>query len=246
MDRFEYMKELEALLYDISSEERDDALAYYNDYFDAGGEENEQDTIASLGEPAALARTIKLASGDAVVEDGEFTETGYSSETVDGNVVMNRTEVAKRSSVNLSTGTLILLIIGCVFALPIIGPVVLGILGVIAGCFAAFLGVVVAVVCAVIAVGVACGLGGVVGIVYSVGSIFTAGSFAGSLLILGISLISLAVGIGVFALAIWIATKLIPPAFRGVVQLCCGLIDWFKRLLTRNRKEAKEEVDDVM
>ncbi len=243
MDRYEYMKELEELLHDISSEERDDALAYYNDYFDAGGEENEQATIESLGEPEALARTIKLASGDTVIEDGEFTETGYSSESVDGNAVMNRTEVAKRGSINLSTGTLILLIIGCVFALPIIGPVVLGILGGLVGCFAAFVGVVVAVACAFFAVGIACGLGGIVGIIYGVGSLFTAGMPAGSLLIIGVSSISLAIGIGVFTLAVWIATKLIPPAFRAVVDGCKSFIAWFKKMLTRNRQEA--DLDDL-
>ena len=34
MNRVEYMKELEALLADIPADEREDAINYYNDYFD--------------------------------------------------------------------------------------------------------------------------------------------------------------------------------------------------------------------
>ena len=43
MTRVEFMNELRALLWDLSVEEREEALQYYNDYFDDAGAENEAD-----------------------------------------------------------------------------------------------------------------------------------------------------------------------------------------------------------
>lgn len=37
MNRFEYMRRLEALLSDISPSEKEEALTYYNDYFNDAG-----------------------------------------------------------------------------------------------------------------------------------------------------------------------------------------------------------------
>lgn len=77
MNRADFMKELTELLADVSPTERDEAIQYYNDYFDDAGAENEQSVIASLGSPQQLAKTIKtgLADGGNV---GEFTEKGFS------------------------------------------------------------------------------------------------------------------------------------------------------------------------
>ena len=62
------MKRLEELLQDISENEREEALQYYNDYFDDAGAENEAQIIEELGNPEQVARTIKAGMSDA---DGE-------------------------------------------------------------------------------------------------------------------------------------------------------------------------------
>ena len=49
MRREEFMRELEYLLRDIPANEREDALAYYENYFDEAGAENEQQVIKELG-----------------------------------------------------------------------------------------------------------------------------------------------------------------------------------------------------
>ena len=59
MNRTEYMRELDALLQGISKEEREEAMQYYNDYFDDAGSENEEKVIEELGSPAKLADTIR-------------------------------------------------------------------------------------------------------------------------------------------------------------------------------------------
>ena len=75
MNRYEFMEQLEQLLSDITPNERNEALQFYNDYFDDAGAENEQDVINALGSPAKVASTIKAdLTGNAT---GEFTETGY-------------------------------------------------------------------------------------------------------------------------------------------------------------------------
>ena len=48
MNRQEFMRRLEELLKSIPASEREDALGYYNDYFDEAGEENEYQVIFEL------------------------------------------------------------------------------------------------------------------------------------------------------------------------------------------------------
>ena len=42
MNRVDFMKQLESLLQNISPAEREEALQYYNEYFNDAGAENEQ------------------------------------------------------------------------------------------------------------------------------------------------------------------------------------------------------------
>lgn len=86
MNRVEFMTELAALLQDVPAIERQDAMKYYNDYFDDAGEENEQEVIADLESPAKLAEVIKANLGitgeniekQATGEYEEYRETGYT------------------------------------------------------------------------------------------------------------------------------------------------------------------------
>ena len=49
MNRAEFMRRLAELLGDVAPTEREEAIQYYNDYFDDAGTENESGVIASLG-----------------------------------------------------------------------------------------------------------------------------------------------------------------------------------------------------
>ncbi|MDE6641982.1 MAG: DUF1700 domain-containing protein [Acetatifactor sp.] len=59
MNRTEFMNQLEILLQNISFAEKEEALQYYNDYFDDAGAENEQSVIEALGNPARVAENIR-------------------------------------------------------------------------------------------------------------------------------------------------------------------------------------------
>lgn len=48
MNRAQFMEQLEKLLSDISEEERQEALDYYESYFDDAGEDQEANVIRSL------------------------------------------------------------------------------------------------------------------------------------------------------------------------------------------------------
>lgn len=83
MNRIDFMNRLTDLLSDISESERDEAIAYYNDYLNDAGVENEQEVLDALGTPEELAATIK----DGLLGDsenfGEFSEKGYQSKAAD-------------------------------------------------------------------------------------------------------------------------------------------------------------------
>lgn len=88
MNRTEFMSQLEMLLRNVSDGEREEALQYYNDYFDDAGAENEQSVIEALGNPARVAENIRrellesqrgkssTAADRAVVEYGKAESDG--------------------------------------------------------------------------------------------------------------------------------------------------------------------------
>lgn len=76
MNRAEFMSRLTALLQDVPPAEREEAITYYNEYFDDAGVGNETGVIASLGSPEELARSIKAGLSDGG-NGGEFTESGF-------------------------------------------------------------------------------------------------------------------------------------------------------------------------
>lgn len=89
MSRWEFMRQLEKLLSDISPNEREEALQYYNDYFNDAGMENEQEVIKALGSPEQVAKIVKDGLGDGGSQ-GEFTENGFSSSAVRQNELIRK------------------------------------------------------------------------------------------------------------------------------------------------------------
>lgn len=75
MSRKEYMEQLDMLLRDIPHTERQEALKYYEDYFEDAGEDHEADVIEELGSPEELAKKLredlKREESEGVAEDRE-------------------------------------------------------------------------------------------------------------------------------------------------------------------------------
>ena len=99
MNRVEFLKELEELLQDIPIEERMEALAFYDSYFEEAGELNETFILRELGSPAKVAKSIKIDLGAIKEgETGEYTERGYQSSDQKENSIMKLNEVSTTNS----------------------------------------------------------------------------------------------------------------------------------------------------
>lgn len=79
MSKQEFMKELEALLAVLPAEEREEAIRYYDAYFEDAGAENEQAVINELGSADKVAAQL-LRDFLAEKEAGVYTEKGYRQE----------------------------------------------------------------------------------------------------------------------------------------------------------------------
>ena len=165
MNRQEFMRKLEYLLRDIPESERADALAYYNDYFDEAGAENEDQVIQELGSPEAVAQTI-LA--DVQVESSQYESRDYSNPEMAGQESCELSNVGSHSnntkSEGMNSSTKILLIILLVFTFPIWIGVVAGLFGTVVGLLGGLFGIVVGLIATVIGFivgGIGCMIGGV-------------------------------------------------------------------------------------
>lgn len=89
MNRFEYMRRLEELLSDIAPSEKEEALTYYNDYFNDAGEADEQQVMEELGTPEQVAAVVKegLGFGSA---DGQNVADSQTAPVTEGSAQMQQ------------------------------------------------------------------------------------------------------------------------------------------------------------
>ena len=166
-----------------------------------------------------MAATIKEGLNDNTGSDGEFSENGYTS----GND-RNREEVAARTlsseergfgkKKGLSSGTLVLILILCLFALPILGPLTIGVLSAVFGILCA----ISAVLFSLAIVGIALVVAGIA--LFVCGFITLFESPVVGILLMGGALVLAGIGVLITILGIWLLVKVIPPIVRGIVNLC--------------------------
>lgn len=77
MNRKKFIEELAFLLQDIEDAEREEAMQYYEDYFDEAGPENEQQVINDLGSPERVAAIIKAGLDNQFDQDIKYSEKGW-------------------------------------------------------------------------------------------------------------------------------------------------------------------------
>lgn len=210
MNRIEFMTELAALLQSLPEEERNDAMQYYNDYFDDAGEDKEQEVIAELESPKKVADKIK---GDIL----ENQEEDSSSKQYPGQYKAAEYEYTdgKEKKPWSSNALKILLIIAIILVGgPVIIPCAIGILAVIVGgvaaLFAIFIGLVILFIALAI-VGVALVIAGIVALIPEI---------AVGLALLGAGLIIGVIGaIGTVA-SVRLCIIVFPGIIRGIVWVC--------------------------
>lgn len=87
MNREQFIAQLARLLQDLPPAERQEAIRYYQEYFDDAGEENEDAVIQELGSPGKVAASIKANlqyGGSTFGANGtDMENTGTESQTKD-------------------------------------------------------------------------------------------------------------------------------------------------------------------
>ena len=226
MNRQEFLRQLESLLMNIPANEREDALAYYNDYFDEAGIENEQNVIQELGSPQKVAQSIiedVRNSGNEntqAYEDvtGQYSQNAYQNQYQSQSAYQNYQDVEKKK---FKTWQIVLIILLLVITFPIWIGLVAGLFGTVIGLLGGLFGVLVGLA------------GSALGLVI--------GGFAVSVLgVLGIianpleGVTCLGVGLILAAVGILLALLFVLIAFSWLPKLIKAIIGWVKGLFHRN------------
>ena len=161
MNRMEFMRQLESLLQNIPATEREEALQYYNEYFNDAGPENEQNVVEALGNPAKVAENIKKD-----IFGNGYGENNYQKVNADNRAVItypvtedgngephNRQNGAAQTAQaqtgssqkkeGMSTGMIVLIVLLCVLASPVILGVAGTGIGLVAGLIATWFGLII-------------------------------------------------------------------------------------------------------
>lgn len=201
MNRDEFMKELESLLWDIPEGERMEALNYYREYFEDAGEEKEQQVIEELGAPGEVARNIK-----------EGLKENMESESENKLPAMPATEQQEKEN-GMPTWAIVLIVIGGIF----MSPVLLGAAGSLIGVFFSVIGALLGIVVGVGAGTVALLMSALVCFALAI-SLIPVNGFV-SAVIAGGALLLAALGLLMLLATVWIWGAL-PGFIRWTVRMC--------------------------
>lgn len=209
MTKYEFLGDLSRLLSDLPSEEREEAMQYYEDYFADAGREKEQDIIRELESPEKVAAKIK-GSEEKNVEYGEQAEAKQAVRAA----VPDSTTSADTSNKILKAILLVVLII-------VASPVILSVAAAIGGILISIVAVIFAFFCALFGSGIGLCIGGVCSLCAGLFYCITM-HFAKGLVGIGVGLIMLPIGICLCYFGAWIVAKLLP----SIWKLCQKLWDW--------------------
>ena len=227
MNRQEFLRQLESLLMNIPANERADALAYYNDYFDEAGVENEQSVIQELGSPQKVAQSIIediRNSGYRENEENvgygeyanEYTQNSYQNQYQ--STYHNYQNVEKKK---FKTWQIVLIIILAIATFPIWIGLVAGLFGTVVGLFGALFGVLIAMT----------GLG--LGFVIAGIAVFGAGAMT----VIAIpveGLTSMGIGLLLTSIGILLLLLFVLLTFVWLPKLVKAIVGWIKSLFHRN------------
>ena len=230
MNRFEYMRRLEDLLSDISPSEKEEALTYYNDYFNDAGQENEQQVIEELGSPEQVAAGVKEGLGlqtyDRVQDSPEGGKNQNQSAQIgtDGNAGAQNTGSQNAFSQNSQippqpqqkkskpAWEIALIVIGLIFASPLILALICVIFALIISVFSLIFGLLIGFGAAALALYVTAVVCALLGLVVLPVNVLVSGALLGS------GCLCAAAGILCMVLTVLVAMT-VPAACKGTAWL---------------------------
>lgn len=233
MSKNEFLNQLSILLSDVSPEERDEVLAYYREYIEDAGFENEEKILEELGTPESVAAEIKSGMLNKNNQDINYSSNTvthspepYGSTQNEQTYSYNYGNTAQQPPAPKQKHNPILIILA-IIGVILLSPVLLGLLTGLFGILIGILGGILGIIFGFGAAGLICFIAGIV--------VFLAGFPAmiqnplAGVACLGAGLVVTALGILFLLFTGW---------------LCIGVIPWIIRsisnLIHRNKKRNKE------
>lgn len=223
MTKQEFLQRLNRLLADVTQEEREEALRYYEEYFDEAGPEQEQAILNELGSPEKVAAIIKAnVPGSRIpprYQTGapEHQTTGAAEYTAPPRY---QAEGAANPQPGAHTDSRVWMWVAIVAAAIILSPLWLSLLGTVFGVLFA----VVITAAALVFSGAAMIVAGAIVVIKG---FFTIGAGVGTaLLVAGMGVLDVALG---FAIV-------------GIGFALCMLLVWLWRMAVRGWHWAKEKL----
>jgi len=186
-----FLQQLRQKLTILSSEEREAAITYYEEYFNDAGLENEQSVINELGSVDKVVNGILKENNYPITDSGikENSDNKYNKE--------------EHSATNINYGMIALLIVILVILAPILVSIFFSIFGIMIGFLFAGIGITIG--------GIATSIAGIVAMfLYPLNG----------LLILGLGLILLSVGVIITTFMVNLCAIGIPALVRTTVRVC--------------------------
>lgn len=226
MNREQFIAQLARLLQDLPPAERQEAIRYYQEYFDDAGEENEDAVIQELGSPGKVAASIKanLQYGGSTfgANDTDMENTGTESQTKDADGWQNSSTQSpyamQARKPKRGVGGWALLIIILVFASPVL-------LGVGGGALGIFIGILATVFTLwisffTVAIGM---IGGGIAVLIK-GILHAISSPAAGLVSMGGGLICIALGSLCAVFFLWFTFQLCPRVLRTTLNFISRIV----------------------
>ncbi len=202
MSRKEFMERLEELLKDIPDNEREEALQYYNDYFDDAGIENEAEVIRDLGSPEQVAQKLKAGLGELASVGTPEPGQGERKE-------VEKEKTKKEAGFWKILSIVLLCILAAPVVLPLAGVLLLAAVTVVLALFGAIAGIVLS--------GFAILLAGIA--VLGVGIVQTFATPAIGIAAAGVGCVVAAVGVLLSFATVWCCIRVIPWLIRGIAAV---------------------------
>lgn len=218
MNRREFMEQLARLLRDIPAKDREEALAYYEGYFDDAGAENEDAVIRELGSPGRIAAEIRATLADDR-ESGEFTDRGYEDARFQEENPLEKGNPYRGERRGRRKGGTLLIILIAIFTFPIWAGIIGALFSVIMG----FVGVLFGLVVGSLAGGVGLIIGAIALAAAAIPLMTTSVGFG--FMALGLAMLCMAIGIVLLVVFGWLVSKAIPAAFRLTVNFVQKLVN---------------------
>ncbi|MBQ3163091.1 MAG: DUF1700 domain-containing protein [Lachnospiraceae bacterium] len=233
MSKNEFLNQLSTLLSDVPPEERDEVLAYYREYIEDAGLENEETILEELGTPEAVAAEIKSGMLNKNNQDINYSSNTikhspepYASTQNEQTYSYHYGNTAQQPPVPVQKHNPLLVILA-IIGIILLSPVWIGLLGSLLGILLGIFGAVFGLIFGFGIAGLICFIVGII-IFFAAFPVLLHNPLAG-LTCIGVGLVVTALGILFMLFTGW---------------LCIGVIPWIIRLLSnlfhRKNKSNKE------